>query len=245
MAVVNEAYARRYFAGRAAVGQALAAKVRGTARQLTIVGVAEDTRSSGLREPPPLTVYVAYTQLPDEGRRHLLVRGTGGTAALARTIETVIRAAMPGTPFEAQPLAAQVGATLIRERVLALLAAGFGLLALLLAAIGLYGLVAYGVTERTQELGVRLALGARRSQMLRLVLADGMRLVASASLLGVPAAWARITVGADAALRGHAGRSGDAVGFALAVLVGAALVAAYLPARRAARTDPLVALRHD
>ena len=244
VAVVNEAYARRYFAGRSPVGQALAAKVRGTIRRLTIVGVAEDTRSSGLREPPPLTVYVAYTQLADEGRRHLLVRGTGGTAALARTIEPVIRAAMPGTPFEAQPLATQVGATLMRERVLALLAAGFGLLALLLAAIGLYGLVAYGVTERTQELGVRLALGARRGQILGLVFKDAARLVGVGALLGVPAAWVA-SRWVRSLLFGVTPADPVTVSVALAVLITAALVAAYVPARRAARTDPLVALRHD
>ena len=163
---------------------------------------------------------------------------------MARTIEPRIRAAMPGTPFEAQPLATQVGATLMRERVLALLAAGFGLLALLLAAIGLYGLVAYGVTERTQELGVRLALGARRGQILGLVFKDAARLVGVGALLGVPAAWAA-SRWVRSLLFGVTPGDSVTVGVALAVLVTAALVAAYVPARRAARTDPLVALRHD
>jgi predicted permease len=244
VAVVNEAFARRYFAGRSAVGEALAAKVNGTARRLTIVGVAEDTRIGGLREAPPLTVYVACTQLANEGRRSLLVRGSGGTAALARTIEPVIRAAMPGTPFEALPLATQVGATLMRERVLALLAAGFGLLALLLAAVGLYGLVAYGVTERTHELGVRMALGARRGHVLGLVFKDAAWLVGVGVTLGVPAAWAS-SRWVRSLLFGVTPADPAALGAAIAVLITAALIAAYVPARRAAGTDPLVALRHD
>jgi predicted permease len=244
VAVVNEAYARRYFPDRAAVGQALAAQVRGAVRQLAIVGVAEDTRSSGLRQVPPEIVYVAYAQLPGERRMHLLVKGAGGPGALARTIEPVVRAAMPGAVFEATPLATQVGATLVRERVLALLAAGFGLLALLLAAMGLYGLMAYGVSQRTRELGVRLALGAPRGQIVGLVLRGAARLVIAGAVIGVPAAWAA-TRGIESLLFGVEPADPGIAAGAVASLVAAACLAAYLPARRAARTDPLIALRQE
>jgi predicted permease len=244
VAVVNEAFARQHFPGRSAVGHTLSTRMRQVVRQLTIVGVAEDTRSSGLRLAPPQIVYLAYRQLPGEERMHLLVRGPGGPGAVARTIESVVRAAMPGSPYEPMALAEQVGATLVRERILALLAAGFGLLALLLAAIGLYGLVAYGVTERTRELGVRLALGARRIQILGLVFRDAARLVVVGALLGVPAAWLA-TGWVRTLLFGVTPADPLTAVGALAVLGAAAFVAAWLPARRAARTDPLMALRHE
>jgi predicted permease len=244
VAIVNEAFARRYFPGRAPLGQALAAKVGGKVRQLTIVGVAEDTRASGLRAAPPEIVYLAYRQLADEWRMELLVRGSGGPGAVIRTIEPVVRAAMPGAAFEADALAAQVGGTLVRERVLAALAAGFGLLALLLAALGLYGLMAYGVSRRTRELGVRLALGAPRRQIVGLVLGDAARLVIAGSALGVPAAWAA-TRWVESLLFGVSPADPWTAGGAVAMLVVAACVAAYLPARRAARTDPVIALRHE
>jgi ABC-type antimicrobial peptide transport system permease subunit len=151
---------------------------------------------------------------------------------------------MPGSAFEAAPLAAQVGATLSRERVLALLAAGFGLLALLLAAIGLYGLMAYGVTQRTKELGVRLALGARRAQILGLVFKDAAGLVAIGVAIGVPAAWLA-TGWLHSLLFGVTPADPLAAAGAVGTLAVAAFVAAWLPARRAARTDPLVALRQE
>jgi putative ABC transport system permease protein len=244
VAIVNEAYAREYFPGRSPVGQTLSTRMRRVVRQLTIVGVAEDTRSSSLRSEPPQIVYVAYPQLPDEQRMNLLVRGPGGPGAVARTIEQVVRAATPGSPYEPIALADQIGATLVRERILALLAAGFGLLALLLAAIGLYGLVAYGVTERTRELGVRLALGARRVQILGLVFKDAARLVVVGALLGVPAAWLA-TGWVKTLLFGVTPADPLTAAGALGALATAAFVAAWLPARRASRTDPLIALRHE
>jgi ABC-type antimicrobial peptide transport system permease subunit len=155
-----------------------------------------------------------------------------------------LRAALPGTPIEIQPLATQVGATIVQERVLALLAGSFGAIALVLAAVGLYGLIAYGVTQRTPELGVRLALGARRRQVVGLVLVDAMRLVVVGIVLGLPLAWAA-SGWVRALLFGVSPADPLAAGGAVAVLVAAALAAAYLPARRAAHTDPLVALRHE
>jgi putative ABC transport system permease protein len=244
VAIVSEAFARKHFPGRDAVGQSLSTKVRRTIRQLTIVGVAADTRTRGLRADPPQTVYLAYPQLLDEWRMELLVRGSGGVGPLTRAIEPVVRAAMPGAAYDAQALSTQVGATLSRERVLALLAAGFGLLALLLAAIGLYGLMAYGVTQRTKELGVRVALGARRGQILGLVFKEAFALVAIGVALGVPAAWGA-TGWVQTLLFGVTPADPLTAAGAVATLTTAALIAAWLPARRAARTDPLVALRQE
>jgi putative ABC transport system permease protein len=244
VAVVSESFARRVFPGRPAVGQSLDTRMRRTVRRLTIVGVAEDTRLGGLRQEPPQTVYLVYSQLLDEWRMNLLVRGTGGPGAVAKTIEPVVRAAMPGAAYEPEALAAQVGGTLVRERVLALLATGFGLLAVLLAAIGLYGLVAYGVTQRTREFGVRLALGARRREILALVVSGSAWLVAAGALMGVPAAWLT-SRWLRALLYGVEPGDPATVAGAVGILVVTALIAAWLPARRAAGTDPVVALRQE
>jgi predicted permease len=244
VAIVNEAYARRHFANQAAVGQRLSAKLQDVWQELTIVGVAANMQLAGLRAEPPRTVYLPYAQLAEPHQVNLVVRASASPAALARTIEQTLRAALPGTPIEIQPLATQVGATIVQERVLALLAGSFGAIALVLAAVGLYGLIAYGVAQRTSELGVRLALGARRRQVAGLVLVDAMRLVAVGVGLGLPLAWAA-SRWVRVLLFGISPADPLAAVGAVAVLVAAALAAAYLPARRAARTDPLVALRHE
>jgi predicted permease len=244
VAIVNEAFARHHYPGQAVVGQRLSARLQRVWQELTIVGVAANTQLTGLRADPPQTVYLPFAQLTDVHSVNLLVRGSGSPGSIARTIEPTVRAALPGMPIEIQPLATQVGGTIAQERVLALLAGFFGLIALALAAVGLYGLIAYGVAQRTPELGVRLALGARRPQVVGLVLVDAMRLVAVGVGLGLPLAWAA-SRWVRALLFGVSPADPLAAGGAVAVLVAAALAAAYLPARRAARTDPLVALRHE
>jgi predicted permease len=255
VAVVNEAFAERFFGDRPVVGRrlvtgmggapnALVAGPAGAPRQLTIVGLAGDTRTNGLRAPAPPTVYVPLAQVGGRGSVTLVARGQGSIASLSRTIEPVVRAAVPGTPVEVRPLAAQVEATIVQERVLALLATVFGVLALLLTAVGLYGVVAFGVVQRLPELGVRLALGARGSQVLRLVLADGARLVLAGVVVGLPYAWLASHL-VRALLFGVAPVDPVSAAIAVGTLVAAALGAAYLPARRAARTDPLLVLRRE
>jgi putative ABC transport system permease protein len=244
VAIVNDAFARHHYPGQAVVGQRLSARLQRVWQELTIVGVAANTQLTGLRADPPQTVYLPFAQLTDVHQVNLLVRGSGSPGSLARTIEPTVRAALPGMPIELQPLATQVGGTIAQERVLALLAGSFGLIALVLAAVGLYGLIAYGVAQRTPELGVRLALGARRRQVVGLVLGDAMRLVAVGVGLGLPLVWAA-SRWVRTLLFGVSPADPLAAGGSIAVLVAAALAAAYLPARRAARTDPLVALRHE
>lgn len=127
---------------------------------------------------------------------------------------------------------------------MATLAGAFGLLALALVCVGLYGLLAYSVAQRTKEIGIRMALGAQAGWVVRLVLRDGARLIATGVVLGLPAAWiaSRWT---KSMLFGVTPMDAGAIAAALALLTTAALLAAYLPARRASRLDPLTALRHE
>ena len=215
-------------------------------QELTIVGVVANMQLDGLARGSRRGRSIClYAQL--SGARP---NSTSSCAGPAHPVfwpvrsQQALRAALPGTPIEIQPLSTQVGATIVQQRVLALLAGSFGAIALLLAAVGLYGLIAYGVTQRTPELGVRLALGARRRQVVGLVLADAMRLVAVGVGLGLPLAWAA-SRSVRTLLFGVSPADPLAAGGSIAVLMAAALAAAYLPARRAARTDPPVALRHE
>jgi ABC-type antimicrobial peptide transport system permease subunit len=147
-------------------------------------------------------------------------------------------------PIDVGTLASQVDASLVQERMLATLAGTFGLLALVLACVGLYGLLAYSVAQRTKEIGIRMALGAPARRVVRLVLRGAAGLVATGVFVGLPAAWAasRFVKGM---LFGVTALDPVTIVGAVAVLALAAQVAAFLPARRASRVDPLVALRHE
>ena len=244
VAVVNEAIAQQYFANQNPVGQYLSASVRGRRRDLEIVGLARNTNAAGLRAAPPRTVYVAYAQLTGDIPATLAVRATGPVGRVASALQQAVQAKVPGTSIEARPLSAQVEATIVRERMMATLAGGFGLLALALACVGLYGLLAYSVAQRTREIGIRMALGAQRARVAALVLKGGARLVLIGIALGLPAAWAA-SRWVQSMLFGLTPTDPVAIGGAIALLVTAAHLAAYLPARRASRVDPLVALRHE
>jgi ABC-type antimicrobial peptide transport system permease subunit len=137
-----------------------------------------------------------------------------------------------------------VASTLVQERVMATLASAFALLALVLACVGLYGLLAYSVAQRTKEIGIRMALGAPASRVVAHVLRGGARLVAIGIAAGLPAAWA-VTRLVESMLFGLTPTDPAALGGAIVLLVAAAQAAAWLPARRASRVDPLTALRHD
>jgi len=244
VAVINERYAQRFFAGATPVGRHLAATVRGRRRDLEIVGVVGNTNAAGLRAAAPATVYVAYAQLAGDFPTTIAVRAAGPPGRVATAIEQTLRARMPDATIDVRPLSRQIDATLVRERVLATLAGAFGIVAVGLTCIGLYGLLAYTVVRRTKEIGIRMAMGARRAQVIVMVIDDAARRVAAGLAFGLPAAWAAAR-GIESILFGLKPTDPAAVGAAIAVLAAAALAAAYLPARRASRVDPLTALRHE
>jgi predicted permease len=244
VAVVNERYAEHYFAGQNPLGQHLAATVRGESRNLEVVGLVRNTSTAGLREAPPATVYVAYAQLTGDFPTSLEIRVAGPLEQVAAAMREVLRRKLPNSLIEVRPLSAQVDDTMVRERMMATLAAAFGLLALMLAAIGLYGLLAYSVERRTKEIGIRMALGAERIPVVALILQGAARLVIIGIAIGLPAAWAAAR-GIETMLFGVTPMDPAAVAGAIVALTITAQLAAYLPAWRASRVDPLTALRHE
>jgi predicted permease len=244
VAIVNERYAQKFFPKQNPIGQRLSASVMGQKRDLTIVGLAKNVNATGFRVAPPPTVYVAHAQLPGEPGAILEIRAGGGTESVAAAVRERLRARLPSAPIEVRSLAAQVSATMVQERMMATLSVAFGLLALALACIGLYGLLAYGVARRFKEMGIRLALGAQRRRVTALVLWGAARLVLIGVAIGLPVAWAA-SRWIETLLFNLSPRDPAAVAGAVTALAGTALLAAYLPARRAARVDPLQALREE
>ncbi len=245
VAIVNEAYALRHFPDRNPLGQRLSSMVRGAPKELEIVGLVRNTNINGLRKAPPPTVYVAYEQLKKwEFSTTLAVRAAGRLTDVASEIQRALQPRLPARPIEVRPLSTQVEMTLIQERMMATLASGFGLLALILACVGLYGLLAYTVAQRTKEIGIRMALGAQRKGVVSLILKGGIRLVLIGIALGVPAAWLSSRWVASM-LFGLTPTDPSTLAGAILILAAAAQFAAYIPARRASRLDPLTALRHD
>jgi predicted permease len=239
-AIVNEAFATRYFGERRAVGRILERIAeRGTVRQ-EIVGVVANVKYSNLRPPPPPTIYVPHRDL-----RTLQVRTVGDPIALVPLLRREVQAVHPSLQVtDVQLQSALIDITLLRERLLALLSGFFGLVGLLLASVGLYGVLSYSIVQRTREIGIRVALGARQLAIVGSVLRDaGVMAVlgAAGGLVGgvYLARFVRTLLYEVQPL--------DFVSVALPIgcLLVAGTIAAVLPARRAARVDPVVALRYD
>jgi ABC-type antimicrobial peptide transport system permease subunit len=211
---------------------------------MEIVGVTEDAKYVDLREEQRPMLYVPFTQF-EQNLAELEVRTAGDPAAVAATLYRQLagvdrRVAVVGM-VEARD---QVDASILAERLIAKLSVTFGLLALAVAGLGLYGVIAYVTTQRTGEIGIRMALGADRREVQRLVLRDTLMLVVLGVLIGVPAALGGARLVASQ-LYEVAPSDPAAVLLGVVTLCAAALVAGYLPARRAARVNPSVALRAE
>jgi predicted permease len=243
VAIVNEAFVRQYMAGLSPLGQRVS--VIGSTREMQVVGVVKDAVYETLRQAqaPPATVYAAHQQRP-AAPATFVIHAPGATAEVAAAIRAEGRSRLGGRSPRIRTLADQLEGSLVLERLLARVTVVFGALALTLAAVGLYGLTSYWVTSRTREIGVRVALGARAVQVLRLVLGDTLRMVGFGVAVGILGAWGfgRLI---SMMVFGLSATDVATVAFAVTVLVLTGTLAGLLPARRATQIDPQLALRNE
>ena len=247
--IVNEAFARKYLGGGSPIGR----RVREVGRPdrqppwVEVVGVAADAVYVSLREPVPPTIYKPLAQALSgdgpSGRAFLAVRSAGAPPALlTRSVAAAVSAVDPGLALTFRPLRDQIDAALLQERLIATRSAFFGVLALLLAGIGLYGVTSYAVSRRRAEIGIRMALGAEPGGVVRLVLARvGVLVAAGVFAGGLIAAWAATFV--EALLFGMPPRDPATLAGAALVLATVGGLAGWMPARRASRIDPARVLR--
>jgi putative ABC transport system permease protein len=241
VAIVNQSMARYYFGDASALGRHV--RLEGEDQPYEIVGVVGDAKYSDLRLAAPRTMYCHAFQEGHIGSRFTL-RTTVNPMTIAPAIQQYIRESLKTVRIaRVTTLADQMDASIVTERVVALLAAWFGGLGVLLAAIGLYGLLAYAVVRRTNEIGIRMALGATESNVTLMVVRSALALVVTGLLVAVPlTVWSQRVARALADL--PPGTSVPRI-FTIVLMIAVGLLAAYLPARRAAAISPLEALRHQ
>jgi predicted permease len=243
---VNQSFAKYFLGNENPVGKRLSVDYRGTKPGFEIVGVVADVKSDELREETPRRFYVPYFHALDAPSGAFFeVRYTGDAASIAAALRRITREADPTLDaLDIQTIPQLLDRGLVRDQLTARLSAFFGALALVLACIGLYGVLSYNVSRRTSEIGVRMALGAQRRDVLRLVLGDALLVTGIGVAAGVAAA-AAATGLLSTLLFGLTPRDPVTLVVSAAVLLIAAMVAACLPAWRASRVDPMTALRHE
>jgi predicted permease len=248
---INEEMARLFFAGANPIGRRMVWDVGDGQKALEIVAVTRDVKHSGPRDEAQPRFYLPYFQLPlvrenwTVASSRFLVRTAADPAALAPIVRQQIPSEDPRLSVAGLDMGTQlVSRTLVQERMIAILLVAFGLLAIGLACLGLYGLIAYHVVQRTSEIGIRMALGAQRSDVLLATLQRGLVWIAAGVAAGVPLALSAARV-AQGLLFGLSPSDPGPLLTAAAVMSAMGLLAAYIPARRASRVDPLVALRHE
>ncbi len=250
VAMVNEAFVRRFLGGADPIGQRFGFGGRKSSGDLEIVGVVNDAKYHGddIRHPiQPMVIFAIeqgkYANAPSPFGAQFEIRTVAGAAGVAAEVRRAIEDVAPHLPIgDVSTLRHQVDSNFRETRLTAAVAGLFSLLALSLAAVGLYGLLAYGVAQRTAEIGVRMALGARPSDVFRMVLGNGIRLVVLGLVFGILGALA-LTRALSSLLYGVG--AADPVTFLVtaAILVAVAALACYIPARRAMRTEPAIAMR--
>jgi len=240
VAVLSETAARRLFGAENPVGRVVAFP---TGQQLKVVGVAHDVRAHNPREE---FLPILYTPMAQRGRLVLLIaalRTAGEPASVASAVKAAVQEEIPAIKIESvDPVASMLSGMMQQERTLALLSGMFGALGLLLASAGLFGVIAYSVQRRTRELGIRLAMGAERSQVTTMLLREVARLLAIGLLLGLGGTLA-LTRAFQSLLFGITAHDPLTLTAAAILLSAVGLAAGYLPARRAGRLDPMEALR--
>jgi predicted permease len=247
VAVVNHAFARRGFGDRNPLGQHLALEVNCPRCDIEIVGVSADALYGDLKEAAPPTIYLSFAQGAWGPLQEVVyaLRTTGDPLACVSAVRDAVQRADPRVPLaDVMTQRARIDQTISQEVAFARLCTAFALLALAIACVGLYGTMAYTVARRSGEIGIRMALGARRGRVIWMVLREVVVLTALGLAIGVPAALAAAKLVASF-LFGMQPNDPLALTGSVATLLAAALLAGYVPARHASRIDPMVALRHE
>jgi hypothetical protein len=243
--VIDRTMAQKFWPNESAIGHTVDVMSGSQSRTFRIVGVHANHKHHGVLEQPAPHVYFADSQRPNPRYKFIVARGSGNAVALLNDMRRELLTIEPGLVFMGNSTMEQnLGASLMPARVGAMLAAAFGGLGTLLAAMGLYGVIAFSVTRRTREIGVRMALGARPESVLSMVMQQGFTIV----VIGL-AAGTLLAAAAASALRGvlYGITPFDPTAWSLAIvaMIAAAAFANFVPARRAMRVDPITALRME
>ena len=246
VAIVNQKFVKRFFGDRNPLGHRLGfGGDPGTKFDITIVGVVGDTKYENLRSDIPIELYVPYTQVDFATEMTAYIRSSQPANAAFPSLRGLVHNLDANLPiYNVRTLPEQADRSLVTERLVASLASGFGILATLLAAIGLYGVMAYTVTRRTREIGIRMALGAKRADVAWLVMREVLVLLAVGLAIGLPAALG-LSRFVQAQLYGIQPADVATMVMAVVGIAAIATLAGYLPGRRATRVDPMQALRWE
>jgi putative ABC transport system permease protein len=249
VAIINETMARQYWPGETAEGKRFKlGPLDAQVPWITVVGVVGDVKEMGLEAPAKAEMFFPYQQLPAmlwNMPRDLTVRTTGNPLGMANAVRQAVWSVDPAQPVSNVRTMEEILSEEVTQRRIAMtLLAAFAALALLLASLGIYGVLSYAVAQRTQEIGIRMALGANRRDVLRLVMSDGLRLAGAGVVIGLGASLALTHLMTRLLFGVSASDPRTLTGVSL-LLLAVALLACYVPARRAARVDPMVALRNE
>jgi predicted permease len=247
VAIVNQEFAKKFYGGQNPIGKGFRIEGGpGEAQPLyQIVGVVKDSKYQSLREPFKPIAYVAASQDKEPGLgTSIIVRSTAPLGSLLAAVRRTVLEENPEISLEFRVFRAQLRNSLLRERLMATLSGFFGFLAVVLATIGLYGVMSYMVARRRGEIGIRMALGANRGDVLGLVLREAGMLLAVGLVIGTGLA---IAVGrtASSMLFGLKPTDPVTIGLSITLLAVVAIIASFLPAMRAARLEPMLALREE
>ncbi len=244
VAIINQTMAKHFFAGKEPLGQKIAFSKDDP--PMEVIGVATDAHYHGVKEDPEDVMFVPllHPKMKQEVAT-LLVRTAVDPMVVAPEARAAVHAISANLPvYDITTMNEMLNTTLAQQRILAALSGFFGLLALVLSAVGLYGVLAYNVAQRTGEIGIRMALGANRGKIMRLIFGETALVVGAGLVAGLAAAAASARLIATV-LYGVHPTDAQSIGFAVATLAAVALAAAFVPVRRATRIDPLVALREE
>lgn len=245
-AVVNQTFAKKYFPNQNPIGRHIG--INSDVANIAIVGVAKDARYSSLKDEIPPVTYLAYFQNAlngPPGSAIFELRTTADPLTLAQTVRKAVRAAVPQVPITDMLTQSQIiDSTITQERTFADLCVAFAVLALVIAGVGLYGTMAYAVSRRTNEIGIRLALGAERRRIISMVLREVLALAVAGLSIGLITAWSTQSA-IKSFLFGVKAADPLTIVWASGILFTTLILAGYAPARRASRIEPLSALRHE